>query len=218
MPERPNVQKAKIASVDNPAKAVTCHFNPDTFTLDRTINWNVDTSIGGDASSVSFAGGQASDLTMTLLFDTTDTGNDVRDTYATLVELSLIDQTSKNTTTGMGEPPLCRFEWGRFLTFTAVITKLTQKFSMFKADGTPIRAEVTVTFKQVEEATRPQNPTTRTEPRRIWVVSEGQTLAWIAYKEYGDAAYWRHIAETNNLPDPLDLKAGQVLKLTPLKI
>lgn len=216
MPDRPNVQKAKIASVKNPGKSVVCHFNPDTFSLDRTINWNVDTSIGGDASNVSFAGGQASDLTLTLLFDTTDTGNDVRDTYATLIELSEVDPNTKNAKTGKGEPPLCRFEWGRFLTFTAVITKLGQKFLMFKADGTPLRAEVTVTFKQIEEASRPQNPTTRTEPRKIWVVLEGQTLDWIAYQEYGDSAYWRHIAETNDLADPLDLRPGQVLKLVPL--
>jgi hypothetical protein len=216
MPDRPNVQKAKIVNADNPSKAVVCHFNPDTFSLDRTVNWNVDTSIGGDASTLSFSGGQASDLTMTLLFDTTDTGNDVRDTYATLIDLSEIDQSKKNAKTGMGEPPLCRFEWGRFLTFTAVITKLSQKFLMFKADGTPLRAEVTVTFKQVEPASRPQNPTTRTEPRKVWVVLEGQTLDWIAYQEYGDPAYWRHIAETNQLANPLDLKPGQVLKLVPL--
>jgi nucleoid-associated protein YgaU len=47
-------------------------------------------------------------------------------------------------------------------------------------------------------------------------VSEGQTLAWIAYQEYGDSGYWRHIAETNDLADPLDLRPGQVLKLVPL--
>jgi hypothetical protein len=216
MPERPNVQKAKIASVDNPGKAVTCHFNPDTFSMERTINWKADTNIGNDASNLTFGGGQASDLTMTLLFDTTDTGKDVRDTYKTLIELSNVDTSKKNSKTGKSEPPVCRFEWGKFLTFKAVITKLSQKFTMFKADGTPVRAEVTVTFKQVGEATRGQNPTSRPEPRKIWVVSEGQTLAWIAYQEYGDSGYWRHIAETNDLADPLDLRPGQVLKLVPL--
>ncbi len=216
MPDRPNVQKAKIVSVSDASKSVTCHFNPDAFSLDRTINWNVDTSIGGDASTLSFAGGQASDLNMTFLFDTTDTGKDVRDTYQTLIELSKVDPNKKNAKTGKGEPSLCRFEWGRFLTFTAAITKLSQKFTMFKADGTPLRAEVAVTFKQVEEASRPQNPTTRTESRKVWVVLEGQTLDWIAYQEYGDSAYWRHIAETNELANPLDLRPGQVLKLVPL--
>lgn len=216
MTDRPTVQKAKITSVSDSSKSVTCHFNPDTFSLDRTVKWNVNTSIGGDVSNVSFAGGEPIDMSLTLLFDTTDTGSDVRTAYAVLIDLSEIDQTKTDAKTQKGEPHLCRFEWGLFLTFTAVITKVAQKFTMFKADGTPLRAEVTVTLKQVPETTGAQNPTTRVEPRKIWIVHEGQTLNWIAYKEYGNPVYWRHIAETNNLDDPLDLKPGQVLKLTPL--
>ena len=45
---------------------------------------------------------------------------------------------------------------------------------------------------------------------------EGESLSWIAYKEYGDPACWRHIAETNDIEDPLHLRTGQVLKLVPL--
>jgi nucleoid-associated protein YgaU len=41
-------------------------------------------------------------------------------------------------------------------------------------------------------------------------------LDWIAYQEYGAPAYWRHIAETNNLDDPKALYPGQILKLVPL--
>lgn len=216
MSTRPNVQKARIVNVDKPGHAVTCHFNPDTFSMDRTITWKSDTNIGNDSSNLTFGGGQANDLTMTLLFDTTDTGDDVRNTYKTLIELSNVNPDKKNTKTNKSEPSLCRFEWGKFLTFKAAITKLSQKFTMFKSDGTPVRAEVTVTFKQVEEPIGGQNPTSRPEPRKIWVVSEGQTLAWIAYQEYGDSGYWRHIAETNDLADPLALRPGQVLKLVPL--
>jgi len=73
-----------------------------------------------------------------------------------------------------------------------------------------------VTFSETGEQKKAQNPTTRTEARKIWVVHEGQTLDWIAYQEYGDPAYWRHIAETNNLANPMDLRPGQALKLTPL--
>jgi nucleoid-associated protein YgaU len=215
MPDRPNVQKAKIVNLNN-QQSIVCHFNPDTFSLDRTINWNAASKTGGDYPDLAFSGGQAGDLTMTLLFDTTNTGDDVRNAYAALVTMSKVDQSKKDAKTDKGEPPRCRFEWGKFLTFEAVITKLGEKFLMFKADGTPLRAEVTVTFKQVAEATRGQNPTTRTESRKIWVVHEGQTLDWIAYQEYGDSSYWRHIAETNNLADPLALTPGQVLKLVPL--
>jgi nucleoid-associated protein YgaU len=47
------------------------------------------------------------------------------------------------------------------------------------------------------------------------VVREGERLDWIAYREYGNPARWRHIAEVNGISDPLELQPGQVLKLTP---
>jgi nucleoid-associated protein YgaU len=97
-----------------------------------------------------------------------------------------------------------------------VIVDIAQQFILFKADGTPLRAWVTVTFSETAAKKKGQNPTTRTEPRKVWVVHEGETLAWIAYQEYGDPNHWRHIAETNNLDNPMDLTPGQVLKLVPL--
>jgi nucleoid-associated protein YgaU len=108
------------------------------------------------------------------------------------------------------------FQWGSFLSYKGVISQIAQNFTLFKTDGTPLRASVDVTFSETGEQQKKQNPTTRTEARKIWVVHEGQTLDWIAYQEYGDPACWRHIAETNNLPNPRDLRPGQVLKLTPL--
>jgi hypothetical protein len=212
-----NVQKAKIVKVSDPSKQVVCHFNPTNFKLGKKLEWKTKTNIGGDVSELKFSGGKAHELgPIEFLFDTTDTGEDVRDTYRVLLDLASVDQNKKNTQTNKGQPPLCRFEWGMFLSFTAVITELNQTFTMFKANGTPVRAKVAVKLLQVPEQIKPQNPTSRSESRKIWVVREGQTLDWIAYQEYGDPVYWRHIAETNNLLNPKALRPGQVLKLIPL--
>jgi hypothetical protein len=217
MPDRPKSEKARIVQVSDPGKGVTCHFNPNTFLLGKTILWETETNIGGDVSKISFSGGEAHKIgPIELLFDTTDTGKDVRDSYKVLLQLAEVDPKNKNSKTGKSEPPFCRFQWGKFLSFTAVITDITQTFTMFKGDGTPVRAKVKVTFLQVPEKLKKQNPTSSSEPRKIWVVHEGQRLDWIAYQEYGDPACWRYIAETNNLADPRDLRPGQVLRLVPL--
>ena len=44
-------------------------------------------------------------------------------------------------------PPPVRFLWGP-LRFDAVIEKLSQKFTLFRPDGTPARATLSVTFKE----------------------------------------------------------------------
>ncbi len=216
MAERPNLQKAKIFRVDDSSKKVDCHFNPDEYSISRVIKWVRETKKGRNVSKAEFAGGEAQDLTVKLLFDTTHTGADVRDSYSELLKMAEIDETKTNAKTRKGEPPLCKFQWGSYLSYTGVITQITQRFTMFKADGKPVRAEVQVTFSETPQKQKGQNPTTRTETRKIFVVHEGQTLDWIAYQEYGDPAHWRHIAETNDLANPRDLQPGQILKLVPL--
>jgi hypothetical protein len=212
----PSVQKAKIINL-NTNKEQVVHFNPAEFEIGRSLNWTENTAMGSDTPRLAYGGGKSDDLTITLLFDTTSKkGKDVRDEYKNLVDMAKVDKTKKDATTGLSEPPKCRFQWGKFLAFNAVITSLKQKFTLFTSTGTPLRAEVTVTLKQVGEKAKPQNPTSRSQARRVWVVQEGDRLDWIAHKEYGDATHWRHIAETNHLDTPNDLQPGQVLILTPL--
>ena len=81
---------------------------------------------------------------------------------------------------------------------------------------TPVRATVTVTFQQIKDQTQlaAQNPTSGgVGGDRLWTVVEGDTLAWIAYKEYGDTDHWRAIADLNHLTDVRALKPGTVLVL-----
>jgi nucleoid-associated protein YgaU len=49
-----------------------------------------------------------------------------------------------------------------------------------------------------------------------WTVTEGETLWFIASKEYGDASHWRTIAEANDLENPRLLESGTTLSLPPL--
>ena len=89
---------------------------------------------------------------------------------------------------------------------------------MFLPDGTPVRADAKISLNQYkdDDVFKKQNPTSYSEPRKMWVVTEGERLEWIAYQEYGHPRHWRHIAATNGIMNPLDLRPGQVLKLTPL--
>lgn len=222
MPDSPKVQKARITKL-NPrtgaletGKSVECHFNPKEFEIKGEIKWVKETHIGADFPKMTFSGGDAQDMSIDLLFDTTHNGEDVRKTYATLLEIASVDKQQKNSSTQKGAPATCQFQWGKLLSFNAVIKDITQRFTLFKPDGTPLRAKVTVTFSQAGEQPKRQNPTSYSEPRKTWVVTEGERLDWIAYYEYGDAAYWRHIADTNGLSNPADLRPGQILQLLPL--
>ena len=124
------------------------------------------------------------------------------------------DQLSNMGVGGKGAPPKVKFNWGVF-SFICIAESVNVTFTMFLPNGIPVRANCQVKLKQVEEQKMypPQNPTTRSAARKVWVVEEGQTLDWIAFKEYGNAALWRVIADKNNLDNPRSLRPGQVLKI-----
>jgi nucleoid-associated protein YgaU len=159
-----------------------------------------------------FKGGGPELLDLELFFDTTDTQLDVRLMIKPIQALVYMVPLRN-------EPPLVMFSWGMILSKMSFVEDLDIEYTMFRADGTPLRAEVSMTLTEYDMgwlSNIPMNPTSYSEARKTWVVTEGQTLDWIAYQEYGNAVHWRHIAQTNNLANPRDLRPGQILKLTPL--
>ena len=108
-------------------------------------------------------------------------------------------------------PPEVAVEWGVFK-FVSVITNMTQRFTLFKQDGTPVRAKVEVTFTQHKDVNDypSQNPTSGGGPlERVHTVIAGDRLDTIAYAAYGDSTKWRLIAEHNNIDNPFALRTGE---------
>jgi len=208
-----NIQKVKITNLDT-GESFPCQFNPTEYTLRKQNSLNTTGGTGTNVPGTQFSGGQPATLTLKLLFDTTDTGADVREMYTNKL-LNMMSVQKKGDNTGQGEPPKCQVVWGKTIFFTAFITNINQQFIMFRSDGTPVRAKLDVTFQEVkdDEKQPPQNPTSLSEPRRTRVVQPGDRLDLIAFAEYGDASRWLELAVANNLEDPMTLAAGQILRI-----
>ncbi|RLC93524.1 MAG: peptidoglycan-binding protein [Chloroflexi bacterium] len=208
--------KATITNCDT-NEIVECMFNPKEYTFGKQNTWKSGLVMGGNVPKVEFGGGQAMTLQMELFFDTYESGEDVRKHTNKIWKLMMINPDTKDKG-NKGRPPLCTFSWGDMWSFKAVITSLSQKFTMFTGDGKPVRSTLSVTFQQAEEEGKypGQNPTTLSTPGyKTRRVKEGETIDWIAFDEYGDPALWRFLAETNDLDDPLRLEVGQMLAIPP---
>jgi hypothetical protein len=106
-------------------------------------------------------------------------------------------------------PPWVLFGWGTRVHITAFVKSVDVKCTMFKPDGTPIRASCTVVMQELPPAVAKQNPTSGSlTNNRVRTVVAGDSLASIAYQEYRQPAAWRALAEVNNIDDPLRLPAG----------
>jgi nucleoid-associated protein YgaU len=99
-----------------------------------------------------------------------------------------------------------------------VITDFSIQYTLFLPNGTPVRARVSLTLLECEDPEQrgSQNPTTQGTPgQKIHLVKPGDTIDRIAYEYYGDSRAWRHLADVNDLDDPLDLRPGQALAIQP---
>lgn len=211
-----NYKKAQIINVKH-KQSVECMFNPKELTLSKTVTLTEGKVAHANMPKSTFGGGEAMTLNLELFFDTYREEalekRDVRKAYTDAVwKLLEIDESTRHTK--RPAPPTVLFQWGQLVLFEAVITSITQRFTMFAPSGVPVRATLTVSFKQTVDPTQREatNPTSGgVGGERVWRVNDGDTLAWIAYKEYGDATKWRPIADANNLTRVRRLTPGTML-------
>jgi nucleoid-associated protein YgaU len=164
---------------------------------------------------VEFKKAGAQTLKLSLIFDSYEADEDVSLETNKLWKLMEAKTRQGGNRNRKIPPPEVAFEWGVFK-FVAVVTNMTQKFTLFKQDGTPVRAKVDVTFTQHKDLNDypRQNPTSGGgNVNRVWRVVAGDRLDTIAHEVYGDASKWRLIAEHNQIVDPLTLRAGQQLTI-----
>ncbi len=217
----PNGQlvKATITNIDT-NDTVECMFNPTEYNFSKKAEWKEKSRRGQNVPHLEFSGGKPTELKVQLFFDTYESGEDVRQRYTnTLWKLAMVDSSLRDRKTGKSGPPKCEFRWGSTWAFTAVVTQISQKFTLFLPDGTPVRATLDVTMKQIDdEGLYPrQNPSSGGgEGHRVYTVRQGERLDWIAAQEYGDSSHWQYIAEVNGIDNPMQLRPGMVLKLPPL--
>lgn len=204
------------------AEAVVFQFNPTEFSVNRAISWSEAKQKGANTSKLEFKGGQPASIQLSLFFDTTDCGHDVRSEFTNeLWKLAMIDPKTKGTKSNKAEPPHVIFDWGKgqkLWTFEAVITQINQKFTLFLENGTPVRSTVDITLKQAVDSTSfpGQNPTSGgAEGQRFRTLVENETLDRIAVDEYGDPNQWRAIASANRIDDPRRLTPGRAIIVPP---
>ena len=218
---RGNLVSARIFEVDHSGHekgggiSIPCMFNPFEYTVAKSNQYEEKTQNNSNVPQVEFKKSGPQTLRISLIFDTYETGDDVSQITRKLWKLMQSSTRQEGNNNVKVPPPEVAFEWGVFR-FVAVITDMTQKFTLFKLDGTPVRAKVDATFTQhIDVEDYPgTNPTSGGGPiQRVRQVIAGDRLDTIAFEVYGDATKWRLIAEHNRIVNPLMLRAGQMLMI-----
>ena len=187
-------------------------FNPKEYTIAKSAEWKRTPAKGATQTAMpEFVGAQGRTLTLELFMDASigsgkDVAKDVETLMACLVPLPGSIPKQKPL------PPFVQFVWGPAVYFNAYLKSVSAKFTMFRPDGKPIRAACQVTLEEVPNGPGNQNPTSGAlEATRSHTVVAGDSLASLAYTEYGDPTRWRVIADANRIEDPMRLRPGRSL-------
>jgi nucleoid-associated protein YgaU len=192
-------------------ESISFQFNPKELQVDKAAKWKFDAKAGSKkAPPAQYLGPDPASMTLEMFLDASeDTAGDVSKKVKKLTDACIPTQSSKDK--GKPLPKGVRFGWGSF-SFEGYIEKVSAKYTLFRPDGTPIRASCTISMKELPHGAAAQNPTSGSlHALASHQVVEGDTLAGIAYQEYGDPTLWRRIAEVNAVDDPLSVSPGSTM-------
>ncbi len=202
------------------AKLTTIEFqlNPKELTVAKSAKWESKSQKkSASAPPATYQGPDPQKMSVEMYFDETRSrdGSVVKNVEA------LFDACTPTSSSKDGDRPSApwvKFKWGVLTGFVGYIKSVSAKYTLFSPDGTPLRAVCTVALEELANEPKKQNPTSGgLQPRNAHTVREGDSLATIAYREYGDPARWRDLAEVNGIDDPLRLRPGQVVLVPTLE-
>lgn len=187
-----NPERAFFAKVDAPNDKVTVHFNPNSlqYTITNTLKKE-----GQGKKAKQHVSESTGKLTMDLVFDTTDTGADVR-THTEKIALFMKPNAKK-------APPVIRFEWGTFI-FKGIIENYKETIDFFAPVGVPLRASINLTMSsqdavfELEKSKEPPSFNTAggLSPDAVEAPSRSPAAA---AAQGGDPAAARALAAANSL-------------------
>jgi hypothetical protein len=214
-----STQIDRVILSDPDFNMLACQFNPSSVQISKHSTWSGHPARASkDGPKQQFVGTGPKVLSAKLLFDDWDNLGGGSATVPKAIE-QLLDWTcaTKSSQETKPEPPRITFTWGDGgIVFRGFLHSVQVNFTMFDSDGTPLRATADIVLQEVTRDPEGTNPTSGgIIGRRSAVLADCDSLAAIAYREYGDAALWRGIALANGVEDPARVPVGTRLLVPP---
>lgn len=215
-------KSGKISLEEGKSKKFKVMLNPKGYEHSFTIAYTKDKGIGSSAPEPKYAGTNPDKINFKIWIDGTGVVRD-RDSSNSeplgdvKTQLTRLNDVVYKYNGVDHEPNVVRLLWGSML-FYGRLASMKVAYKLFKPNGQPLRAEVTLSFtgfvSKVEEALKAK----RSSPDLTHVVEvkSGDTLPLLCNRVYKDCSYYLAIAEVNGIDNFRDIKPGQKLRFPPL--
>ncbi|RUL79026.1 LysM peptidoglycan-binding domain-containing protein [Dyella choica] len=199
--------------------SISLLINPSELSMARKTDYGGCVPMGDTGSGRNFARMQPGNLDFSTVFD--GTGVVPLPDSVSLAEvqdqLDLLNAVVYTYNGQQHEPNVVQILWGTLL-FFGRLTTFNIEYSLFRPNGTPLRAKATMSFqgyKSTQEAALEANQSSPDLSHAV-VVRDGDTLPLLCHRIYGDSSYYVDVARFNGLHAFRALRPGLLLHFPPL--
>ncbi len=188
--------------------------NPEKWQKQEATNYFSARANGSASTEQRFRDRQHATLSFDLVIDGTGASGDKRDVADDVDNLKKVTGWSES----QHRPNKLIIVWGRHL-FNGVLTTFTVNYTLFKPDGRPLRATVSLSFQEDMSAQEGILKFARESPdlthRRL--VKSNDRIDLLCHQTYGDSRFYLELAEANKLTSFRALPEGQELIYPPVE-
>jgi hypothetical protein len=229
-----NPQEAPQPS-DSPADTYVAQVNPSNYTLNQVLKYTYSRGQGFSASEAIYSDSPPVTLNFEFLFDGTGVvpaPSELGDIplvgalasalsppkeFVVMDEIKRFNKLVYDYSGGIHRPRQLLLVWGS-LVFSCVLSSVQYRYTLFRPDGTPLRAVAACSFcESVPDALRVRKDNaTSPDLTHLRDVREGDTLPSMAYEIYGKPELYLEVARVNKLVNFRRLRAATRVEFPPL--
>lgn len=215
------LEKLSITAYTDPTylsegDSCTVQINPSSYSHNHKVNYDNTVALGASGATLEFKGIDPQTISFEIYFDAT--GAVDASTTAVQDQINTFKAVCFDYQDELHEPNYLIVSWGT-LVFKCKMTSMDLTYSLFKPDGTPLRAKASVNFEQALDASEIEKSADDKSPDLTHqiVILEGDTLPLICHNVYGDSSYYLEVAAFNKLTNFRKLDPGTVIHLPSIK-
>ena len=190
--------------------------NPETLKWNRSIAYNNEQPANSSSASQKYKSTPSDTLDFDIVIDCTGVVDSKRTDMAD--EMKRLEDIIYTYNGDIHRPNYLKVQWGKNFIFKCVLKSIDTTYTLFKPDGSPLRAKVSLSFEQylspetVEKKDAPNSP----DLSHIVEVVEGDTLPQLSMRIWNNQNYYIQVAKFNGLNKFRNLKGGSQLIFPPI--
>ncbi len=194
----------------------TVMINPESLKWDRSVEYNEKQAPDSSSASQKYKSTPSESLSFDIVIDCVGIVDSSRTDMST--EISSLEKIVYTYNGDIHRPNFVKVQWGKDLVFKGVLKSFDTSYTLFKPDGSPLRAKVSLSFGEYSSPDQVAKEDGDNSPDITHLVNvvEGDTLPGLSQKIWNDNSYYVQVAAYNGLNKFRDLKGIDGLLFPPI--